>query len=135
MGRDARNEGAFYPPAIKVGRAEGLAVLTVGIRLAAVAGLDHLAMNLYRWAAKCLLVQGTFFWERGVAQSLAEYLETVLLPACCRDPMLGSFRAADYLSSIAVLNRVLDSATNAKEGPLTRAEEIDSILRIMCVIA
>jgi hypothetical protein len=41
---------------IKHGSFEGLAVLTVGIRLAAVAGLDHLAMNLYRWAAKFLPV-------------------------------------------------------------------------------
>lgn len=92
---------------VERGSLEGLAVLTICMRLAGAANLDRLALTFYRYSTRCLLVLGGSLYDHGIAQGVAEYYELVLLPKCCREHWMGSFSSAHYLHSVHGLQKVL----------------------------
>jgi len=91
-----------------VGNLESLGVLTICMRLAGEAKLNHTATAFYQAATRCLLILGPWLFRHGIARAIGEYYEHVLLPACCPDPLTGSgcFYSSYYLRSIEMLDRM-----------------------------
>lgn len=112
------------------GSLEGLAVLTVCMRLAGSAGASRLALTFYRHATDCLEILGSWFYQHGIALAIAEYYEKKLLPTCCSESEYSTFRSSCYLNSVIVLNKAA-LAAQAKAGrKLTQEEWISEMLKL-----
>lgn len=89
---------------VNQGNLEGLAVLTVCIRLAKNTGL---AFGFYLYATDCLKVLGFWFYLNGIAHVLGEYFEQAFLPMTGM-PGCSSFYSGSYLPTIkSMAQRVL----------------------------
>jgi len=112
------------------GSLEGLAVLTVCMRLAGRAGAQRLALTFYRHATTCLTILGGWFYLHGIAQAIAEYYEKTLLPACYSEHEFSMFSTSYYLHSVRGLARAALSAQEEAGRDLTSKEIISAMLKI-----
>lgn len=112
------------------GSLEGLAILTVCMRLAGRTEAPRLALTFYGHATDCLMMLGGWFYVHGIAQTIAEYYEKMLLPACCSEHKLGSFSSEHYLRSVKVLAKVVLVAQEKAGRELTHAEVISAMRQV-----
>lgn len=116
---------------IEDGSLEGLAVLTTCMRLAEKTGADRLALAFYRHATNNLLILGSWFYAHGIAQGIADYYETELLPKSIQDHNLGTFSSRHYLHAVKGLNSAVLQAQARTERKLTNKEVILIMLQII----
>ncbi len=113
------------------GSLEGLAILTICLRLASKYGADGLTMTFYRHATKCLLIFGGMFYAHGIAQAIAEFYEKILLPKCCCDYQFGTFDAHNYLYTVGRLIRSALATQEEIGKSLIHQEAIPIMLRAL----
>lgn len=113
-----------------VSNLESLGVLTICMRLAGEAKLNHAAITFYRAATRCLLILGPWLFRHGIARAIGEYYEHVLLTACCPDPLTGSvcFCSSYYLKSIEALDRMKTRVEEERGRALDSSELAHVIL-------
>lgn len=116
---------------IEDGSLEGLAVLTTCMRLAGKTGADRLALAFYRHATNNLLILGSWFYAHGIAQEIAEYYETELLPKSIQDHNLGTFSSSHYLHAVKGLNSAVLQAQARAEKKLTETEVVAIMLQTL----
>lgn len=114
---------------LRQGSLEGLAVLVICMRLAASKDSNRIALTFYRYAGYCLLTLGIWFYDRGIAQGIAEYFESDLLHVCGDKAYLGNFSSVHYLSRIRRMAAELTRAHSASTTGLTFDEEIQHLIR------
>jgi len=102
---------------------EGVGVLTVCGRLAGDAGCERLAVIFFRAVKRSLNILGPFLYLNGIAQRLAEYYESVLLPLCGQERDLADFDSVDYLYTLFALRRMLQMKAEAKNVECLEREE------------
>jgi len=101
---------------VRLGTLEGLGVLLICMRLAGARGENGLTVTFYRYAGHCMNILGGWFFAHGIASSLGEYFETIMLPACSGTPWLGNFMAEYYISRILCIGELLQKATALRDA-------------------
>mgnify|MGYP003603887736 CR=1 FL=1 len=113
------------------GNLEGLAILTVCVKLAGKRDASSLALTFYRHATDCLVILGSWLYAHGIAQALAEYYEKILLPAYCQDHQFGVFSSDHYLRAVYRLDRAILAIQKKDSRKLTTEEVITAMVKIL----
>lgn len=115
---------------IRKGTLEGLAVITVCMRVAAEAGVIMEVLALAYWCRWCLFVLAPWLFEHGILYGLAEYYQNHVLPKCLPEPYSVSFCARHFLDSAAGLAVGLEKEALLLGRDLSAEEIADRILAI-----
>ncbi|BBB58464.1 hypothetical protein UNDKW_0191 [Undibacterium sp. KW1] len=113
------------------GSLEGLAVLTICIRLANKSDLQNrLAFGFYLYATDCLIVMGFWFYLHGIAQVLGEYFEQTFLPMTGMG-FCGNFSSSHYLYTIQSLAKTVLQKQEVLGRELSYDGVISEIIRLI----
>lgn len=113
------------------GSLEGLGVLTICMRLAGDAGHNHLVARFYYAICGCLLVLGSWFFNHGIAQGIADYYQYLLLPMCSNDQWTNGFSSGHYLTSIQSIQKMLQTKVEKLGRELNSKEIAEAVLKIL----
>lgn len=109
---------------------DGLAILTICMRLAGQRSVSRLALTFYWHATNCLLMLGGWLCAHGIAQSLADFYETILLPRYCHPLKFARFSSHHYLDTVRALGRALAAAGEECHGRLSEENAVAIMLKI-----
>lgn len=112
---------------IKLKSLDGPAAAVICMRLAAGERDDRLVRAFARFSEYYLIILGDWFYEGGIAQSLADYFDAILWPSCYSQTWITTFSTDEYIPNIQAMRAVWKQAVSANNGNVS-LKALDEIL-------